>query len=162
MLATTPVSTGTTKTELYRLLEQQLRALIGDETDATANMANCAAMIFNSLPELNWAGFYLLKENELVLGPFQGQPACVRIALGAGVCGTAAKSRSILRVADVTKFGGHIACDINSKSEIVFPLLAGTDRLIGVLDLDSPKLNRFDHEDEAGLKALADFMASRL
>src|SRR4051812_1565664 len=108
MLATTPVSTGTTKTELYRLLEQQLRALIGDETDATANMANCAALIFNSLPELNWAGFYLLKENELVLGPFQGQPACVRIALGAGVCGTAVKSRSILRVADVTKFGGHI------------------------------------------------------
>src|ERR1700674_3938401 len=111
------------KEELYRGLSAQLSALIEGETDPVANMANCAALIFNSVPRLNWAGFYLLKGGELVLGPFQGKPACVRIALGRGVCGTAAESHSMLRVADVTKFPGHIACDSESRSEIVLPLL---------------------------------------
>src|SRR2546430_17402965 len=111
------------KKDLYRDLAAQLRALIEGETDPVANMANCAALIFNSVPRLNWAGFYLLKAGELVLGPFQGRTACVRIALGRGVCGTAAEKRSTLRVADVTKFEGHIACDGASRSEIVVPLL---------------------------------------
>ncbi len=122
MLASSDLS-NSTKPELYRELATQLRALTDDETDPVANMANCAALIFNSVPRLNWAGFYLLKGGELVLGPFQGQPACVRIALGRGVCGTAAESHSTLRVADVTKFPGHIACDSASRSEIVVPLL---------------------------------------
>ena len=125
-------------------------------------MANCAALIFNSVPRLNWAGFYLLKGGELVLGPFQGQPACVRIALGRGVCGTAAERRSTLRVADVAKFPGHIACDSASRSEIVVPMLTDDSHLIGVLDVDSPELDRFDAEDEAGLKVLAKMIAAKL
>src|SRR5438132_14283907 len=103
------------KADLYRNVAAQCRSLTDDETDSIANMANCAALIFNSVPRLNWAGFYLLKDEALVLGPFQGQPACVRIALGRGVCGTAAESRSILRVADLTKFPGHTACDSASR-----------------------------------------------
>ena len=151
-----------TKAELYHELEKQCRALIADETDAIANMANCAALIFNSVPRINWAGFYLLKGGELVLGPFQGQPACVRIALGRGVCGTAAESHSTLRVADVTKFPGHIACDSASRSEVVVPLLTEDSHLIGVLDVDSPELDRFDAEDEAGLSAIAKIIARRI
>ncbi|HEX7518301.1 MAG TPA: GAF domain-containing protein [Chthoniobacterales bacterium] len=151
-----------TKAELYRELAAQCHALIDDETDPVANMANGAALIFNSVPRLNWAGFYLLKGGELVLGPFQGQPACVRIALGRGVCGTAAESHSTLRVADVTKFPGHIACDIASRSEIVVPLLTEDSRLIGVLDVDSRELDRFDAEDEAGLTALANIIARKI
>ncbi|HWM24868.1 MAG TPA: GAF domain-containing protein [Chthoniobacterales bacterium] len=151
-----------TKADLYRELGEQLRALINDETDPVANMANCAALIFNSVPRLNWTGFYLLKGGELVLGPFQGQPACVRIALGRGVCGTAAESHSTLRVADVTKFPGHIACDSASRSEIVVPLLTDDSHLIGVLDVDSPELDRFDAEDEAGLSALAKIIARKI
>lgn len=151
-----------TKTELYRQLAAQLRSLTDDETDPVANMANCAALIFNSVPRLNWAGFYLLKGGELVLGPFQGQPACVRIAFGRGVCGTAAESHSVLRVADVTKFPGHIACDSASRSEIVVPLLTEDSHLIGVLDVDSPELDRFDAEDEAGLLTIAEIMAVKL
>jgi GAF domain-containing protein len=151
-----------TKADLYRELGEQLQALINDETDPVANMANCAALIFNSVPRLNWTGFYLLKGGELVLGPFQGQPACVRIALGRGVCGTAAESHSTLRVADVTKFPGHIACDTASRSEIVVPLLTGDSHLIGVLDVDSPEVDRFDAEDEAGLSALAKIIARRI
>jgi GAF domain-containing protein len=151
-----------TKAELYHELEKQCRALIADETDAIANMANCAALIFNSVPRINWAGFYLLKGGELVLGPFQGQPACVRIALGRGVCGTAAESHSTLRVADVTKFPGHIACDTASRSEVVVPLLTEDSHLIGVLDVDSPELDRFDAEDEAGLSAIAKIIARRI
>lgn len=151
-----------TKADLYRELGQQLQALIKDETDPVANMANCAALIFNSIPRLNWTGFYLLKGGELVLGPFQGQPACVRIALGRGVCGTAAETHSTVRVADVTKFPGHIACDSASRSEIVLPLLAEDSHLIGVLDLDSPELDRFDVEDEAGLSALAKIIARQI
>jgi L-methionine (R)-S-oxide reductase len=150
---------NSTKPELYRELAAQCQALIADETDPIANMANCAALIFNSVPRLNWAGFYLLKGGELVLGPFQGQPACVRIALGRGVCGTAAENRSTLRVADVTKFPGHIACDAASRSEVVVPLLTKDSQLIGVLDVDSPELDRFDSEDEAGLSAIAEIIA---
>lgn len=151
-----------TKADLYRELGEQLRALTNDETDPVANMANCAALIFNSVPRLNWAGFYLLKGGELVLGPFQGQPACVRIALGRGVCGTAAESHSTLRVADVTQFPGHLACDSASRSEIVVPLLTDDSHLIGVLDVDSPELDRFDSEDEAGLSILAKIIARKI
>ena len=154
--------TGTTKAELYRILEQQVRALTDDETDPIANMANCAALIFNSVPQLNWAGFYLLKGKELVLGPFQGQPACVRIPIGKGVCGTAARTQMTLRVSDVTNFDGHIACDSKSRSEIVVPLVKQESELIGVLDVDSPQVDRFDHEDEAGLKAIAAIMAQKI
>ena len=151
-----------TKAEFYRELAAQCRALIDNETDPIANMANCAALIFNSVPRLNWVGFYLLKGGELVLGPFQGQPACVRIALGRGVCGTAAESHSTLRVADVTQFPGHIACDSASRSEIVVPLLTEDSQLIGVLDIDSPELDRFDAEDEAGLSGLAKIIARKI
>ena len=158
----TPDLSASTKVELYQQLAAQLRSLTDDETDPIANMANCAALIFNSVPRLNWAGFYLLKGGELVLGPFQGQPACVRIAFGRGVCGTAAESHSTLRVDDVTKFPGHIACDSASRSEIVLPLLTKDSHLIGVLDLDSPDLARFDVEDEAGLLPIADIMAAKL
>jgi L-methionine (R)-S-oxide reductase len=150
---------NSTKAELYRDLAAQCQALIANETDPIANMANCAAVIFNSIPRLNWAGFYLLKGGELVLGPFQGQPACVRIALGRGVCGTAAENRATLRVADVTKFPGHIACDAASRSEVVVPLLTKDSQLIGVLDVDSPELDRFDSEDESGLSAIAEIIA---
>ena len=158
----TPDLSASTKAELYRQLAAQLRSLTDSETDPVANMANCAALIFNSVPRLNWAGFYLLKGGELVLGPFQGQPACVRIAFGRGVCGTAAESHSTLRVDDVSKFPGHIACDSASRSEIVLPLLTKDSHLIGVLDVDSPELDRFDADDEAGLSAIARIMAAKL
>ncbi|MDP9004893.1 MAG: GAF domain-containing protein [Verrucomicrobiota bacterium] len=150
------------KPELYEQLAAQLRALIDDETDPVANMANCAALIYHSVPRLNWAGFYLLKGGELVLGPFQGRPACIRIPIGRGVCGTAAETKTTLRVPDVTKFKGHIACDSASKSEIVVPMLTDDSHLIGVLDVDSPELDRFDAEDEAGFKILAGIMARKL
>ncbi len=150
------------KPELYEQLAAQLRSLIDDETDPVANMANCAALIYHSVPRLNWAGFYLLKGGELVLGPFQGRPACIRIPIGRGVCGTAAETKTTLRVPDVTKFKGHIACDSASKSEIVVPMLTDDSHLIGVLDVDSPELDRFDAEDEAGFKILAGIMARKL
>jgi L-methionine (R)-S-oxide reductase len=150
------------KAEFYRELVAQCNALIADEPDPIANMANCAAVIFHSLPKLNWAGFYLLKDGQLVLGPFQGKPACVRILLGSGVCGTAAKNRTTLRVDDVSKFPGHIACDSASRSEIVLPLLSKNSRLIGVLDIDSPELNRFDPEDETGLSSLAEVISRKV
>jgi L-methionine (R)-S-oxide reductase len=151
-----------TKAELYRELALQCGSLVDEETDPIANMANCAALIFNSVPRLNWAGFYLLKGAELVLGPFQGRPACVRIALGRGVCGTAAATQSTLRVGDVTKFPGHIACDSASRSEIVLPLLTEHSQLIGVLDVDSPELDRFDADDEAGLSVIAGIIARKI
>jgi L-methionine (R)-S-oxide reductase len=154
--------TKLSKPELYRELATQISALIQDETDAVANMANCAALIFNSIPRLNWAGFYLLKGGELVLGPFQGQPACIRIAIGDGVCGTAAETKTTLRVPDVTKFKGHITCDSASRSEIVVPMLTDDSHLLGVLDVDSPELDRFDAEDEAGLKVLAGIIARKI
>lgn len=138
---------------LYPDLEAQLRAMLTGERDWLANLANTAALIFHTLPDLNWAGFYLLRGNELVLGPFQGQPACVRIALGRGVCGTAAAGRRSIVVPDVHAFPGHIACDSASRSELVVPLLQG-GRLLGVLDLDSPSPARFDEEDRAGCERL--------
>src|SRR5438045_7277981 len=125
-------------------------------------MANCAALIFHSVPRLNWAGFYLLKGGELVLGPFQGRPACVRIAFGRGVVGTAAEKRTTIRVADVNEFPGHIACDSASRSEIVVPLVSDDSHLLGVLDVDSPELDCFDAEDEAGLTAIGKIIAAKL
>jgi L-methionine (R)-S-oxide reductase len=139
------------KAALYASVVAQTRALLEGERDAIANFANTAALLYHSLPDLNWVGFYLLKDGELVVGPFQGKPACVRIALGKGVCGTAAARRTTVIVRNVHEFAGHIACDSASNSEIVVPLLRGTE-LIGVLDLDSPKFARFDADDQAGLE----------
>ena len=139
---------------LYQEVLALARALFEGERDATANAANLAALLFHSLPDLNWAGFYWLKGGELVLGPFQGKPACVRIALGRGVCGTAARDAATIVVPDVNAFPGHIACDTASRSEVVVPVLRG-GRVIGVLDLDSPRLARFTEEDARGLEALA-------
>jgi L-methionine (R)-S-oxide reductase len=150
------------KPQLSRELATQIAALIEGETDAVANMANCAALIFNSLPDVNWAGFYLLKGCELVVGPFQGKPACVRIALGRGVVGTAAEKRTTIRVADVNEFPGHIVCDSASRSEIVVPLVTHDSHLLGVLDVDSPELDRFDAEDEAGLRTIGKIIAAKL
>jgi GAF domain-containing protein len=150
------------KAELFRELASQITALIQDETDPIANMANCAAVIFHSVPKLNWAGFYLLKGGELVLGPFQGRVACVRIAFGRGVVGIAAEKRTTIRVADVNQFPGHIACDTASKSEIVVPLLSSDSHLLGVLDVDSPELNRFDADDEEGFGAIGKIISAKL
>ena len=150
------------KPELYRELTTQISALIRDETDPVANMANCAAVLFNSVPGLNWVGFYLLKGGELVLGPFQGRPACVRIAFGRGVVGTAAEKRTTIRVANVNEYPGHIVCDSASKSEIVVPLVSDDSHILGVLDVDSPELERFDAEDEEGLRAIGKIIAARL
>lgn len=138
----------------YTDLARDLRALLSGERDLVANAANTAALIWEALPDLNWAGFYLYKSGELVLGPFQGKPACVRIAMGKGVCGTAAQRRATVLVEDVHAFPGHIACDSASNSEIVLPLLRGAE-LLGVLDLDSPKHARFTNEDARGLEGLA-------
>ena len=153
MTFTLEESKATTKTELYDELAAQLRALLEGETDFIANAANFAALIYHAVPDLNWAGFYLLKGNELVLAPFQGKPACVRVKIGTGVCGAAAVRRETVIVKNVHEFPGHIACDAASNSEIVVPLIVG-ESLLGVLDLDSPLLNRFDREDRAGLERL--------
>jgi GAF domain-containing protein len=142
------------KAEQYEQLAEQARALLHGESDRIANAANLSALINQSLPDLNWVGFYFYDGRELVVGPFQGLPACVRIPLGKGVCGTAAQSRRTQRVADVDAFPGHIACDSASRSEIVVPLVRGGE-LVGVLDVDSPRLDRFDGEDQAGLETLA-------
>lgn len=131
----------------YQILLKQVKALIEDEKDLIANLANSAALLNQFLPEINWVGFYLLKENELVLGPFQGLPACIRIPIGKGVCGTAVSERKTKRIADVHQFPGHIACDAASQSEIVVPLIVN-DEVIGVLDIDSPHTNRFDQLDQ--------------
>ena len=147
------------KPGLYAELAQSLQGLLAGEPDATANMANMAALLFLSLPDLNWAGFYRLVGTELVLGPFQGKPACVRLPLGKGVCGTAAVRRETVVVPDVHAFPGHIACDAASRSEIVVPLIK-EGRLVGVLDLDSPVLNRFDGADAAGLERLANLLVA--
>ncbi|MBB6099007.1 GAF domain-containing protein [Deinobacterium chartae] len=145
---------GLPKPEQYAELVQQLRGLLEGERDSIANLANASALLYHSLEGLNWAGFYLHRGDELVLGPFQGKVACVRLALGRGVCGTAAASRTTQVVEDVHAFPGHIACDPASRSEIVVPLIQG-DRLIGVLDIDSPQLSRFDAQDREGLEAFA-------
>jgi len=147
------ISTDLPKPELYAQLEQELRSLVAGEPDLIANLANVSALLFHSLPDLNWAGFYLLRNGELVVGPFQGKPACVRIALGKGVCGTAAAQRSTVIVADVHEFPGHIACDSASNSEVVVPLIR-EGQLLGVLDIDSPQFGRFDAEDQEGLERL--------
>jgi L-methionine (R)-S-oxide reductase len=141
------------KAILYAELASQIESLLSGETDAIANLANAAAAIYHSLPELNWAGFYLTRGNELVLGPFQGRPACVRIPVGKGVCGTAALRRTSILVPDVDAFPGHIACDTASRSELVVPLVHDTT-LIGVMDLDSPLTARFDAGDQAGCETL--------
>ncbi|MBO6046240.1 MAG: GAF domain-containing protein [Erysipelotrichaceae bacterium] len=132
----------------------QLMALIEDEPDIIANMANISAWLNDELDRINWVGFYLMKNNELVLGPFQGHPACTHIALGRGVCGTSAKTKTTQRVADVHQFPGHIACDSQSRSEIVIPLIK-EDQIIGVLDIDSPELDRFSQSDQDNLEAIA-------
>src|SRR5499427_9382732 len=137
----------------YARLAQELSGLLAGESDRIANAANSAALIFAALPEINWAGFYFLRGGELVLGPFQGKPACVRIALGHGVCGAAAVQRRTLVVPDVQKFPGHIACDPASRAEVVVPLLAGAT-LLGVLDIDSARAGRFDDADARGLEGL--------
>ncbi len=142
------------KAEQYAQLIDQARGLMFGEADRTANAANLSALAYHALPDLNWVGFYFFDGKELVVGPFQGLPACVRIAIGRGVCGTAAATRQTQVVPDVEAFPGHIACDSASRSEVVVPLFKG-DTLIGVFDIDSPKLNRFDDEDRKGLEALA-------
>ena len=139
------------KSELYRSLAEQAEALLAGEADLVANAANLSSLVFHTLPELNWAGFYFLRDGELVVGPFQGKPACVRIAVGHGVCGTAAQERRTIVVPDVHEFPGHIACDPASRSEIVVPVIRDGE-LIGVLDLDSPVRERFDADDAAGLE----------
>jgi GAF domain-containing protein len=148
------------KAELYANLVAQLRSLLEGEHDFIANAANFCALLYHSLPDLNWAGFYLQKDGELVLGPFQGKPACVRIAIGSGVCGTAAEQRQTIIVDNVHEFPGHIACDSASNSEIVVPLIKH-EGLIGVLDLDSPLFGRFDDEDAQGLNELAEIFIEK-
>ncbi|ATU71814.1 histidine kinase [Komagataeibacter rhaeticus] len=138
-----------------------IASMLATETDLIANMANVAALIYEALPDLNWAGFYLWKDGQLVLGPFQGRVACTRIASGRGVCGTAARDRVTQVVPDVHDFPGHIACDAASASEIVVPVLAG-DRLLGVLDVDSPRRDRFTHADQAMLEAVVALLVRSL
>jgi len=152
---------ASSKAELYHDLHAALDALTADEPDMIANMANAAALIWQYLPDLNWSGFYRLVDGELVLGPFQGKPACIRIAIGAGVCGAAAKTRETQLVEDVHAFPGHIACDAASRSELVVPIVH-EGALIGVLDLDSPSPARFDAEDAAGCEALIRLLAPRI
>lgn len=152
---------SSSKSTLYADLLSVARAIVAGETDPIANMANVAALVWQFLPDLNWAGFYRMIGDELVLGPFQGKAACIRIPVGKGVCGTAALTQSTQCVADVHSFPGHIACDAASASEIVVPVMLG-DRLLAVLDLDSPVLGRFDETDAAGLEALCRAIAPSL
>ena len=142
------------KPEQYAQLAAQAEALLAGEHDRIANAANLSALVYHALPELNWAGFYFFDGTELVVGPFQGLPACVRIALDKGVCGAAARTRTTQRIADVHAFPGHIACDAASRSELVVPLVHD-GALVGVLDLDSPVPDRFDVDDQAGIEAIA-------
>ncbi|HET9146240.1 MAG TPA: GAF domain-containing protein [Sphingomicrobium sp.] len=146
---------------MYRDLAAALEGLMAGESDAVANMANAAALIWETLPDVNWVGFYRNIDGELVVGPFQGRPACIRIKFGEGVCGAAARSRQVQRVEDVNAFPGHIACDSASKSEIVVPLIRDGE-LIGVLDIDSPKTGRFTEEDEAGCIRLGEILSKAL
>jgi GAF domain-containing protein len=146
---------------MYRDLASALEGLVADETDAVANMANAAALIWETLPDINWAGFYRNVDGELVLGPFQGRPACIRIKFGDGVCGAAAATRQVQRVEDVNAFPGHVACDSASASEIVVPLIRDGE-LIAVLDIDSPKRGRFSEEDEAGCVRLGEILSKAI
>jgi L-methionine (R)-S-oxide reductase len=155
------INTALPKAGFYQELAAQARSLLDGESNQIANAANLSALIFNSLPDLNWAGFYFAIDGELVVGPFQGKPACVRIAMGKGVCGRAAQTRETQVVPDVDAFPGHIACDSASRSEIVVPLQTAHGDLIGVLDIDSPVLARFDDDDRRGLEEVAQiFIAS--
>ncbi len=150
-----------TDPEFYPDLARQAQALLAGENDPIANAANLSALLFHALPTINWAGFYFMREDQLVLGPFQGFPACVRIQLGQGVCGTAARTGQIQRVDDVHEFPGHIACDAASRSEIVIPLFRD-GKVMGVLDIDSPEPGRFSVKDQAGLEVLARLFESSL
>jgi GAF domain-containing protein len=154
MFQVSTASSQLSKPAQYEELVAQARSLLADESDRIANAANFSSLVFNSLEGLNWAGFYFFDGVELVVGPFQGKPACVRIALGKGVCGTAAQTRTTQVVRDVHEFPGHIACDSASQSEIVVPLIAADGTLIGVWDVDSPLVARFDDEDAKGMEAL--------
>ncbi|MGV8941004.1 MAG: GAF domain-containing protein [Lysobacter sp.] len=149
------------KPEQYADLAAQVRALLTGERDRVANAANLSALVYHALPALNWVGFYFYDGRELVVGPFQGQPACVRIPLDKGVCGAAASTRQTQRVADVNAFPGHIACDSASRSEVVVPLVRG-DELIGVFDIDSPQPDRFDADDQRGMEAIAQIFLESL
>lgn len=151
----------TNKTEFYRDLLAQAKALLADETDPIANMANISALLFNALGQVNWVGFYRVLDEELVLGPFQGKIACIRIPLGVGVCGTAAQTVTTLRIDDVHQFDGHIACDAASNSEIVIPVQLKGDT-IAVLDIDSTRFERFDQEDQNGLESIVKVFAQSL
>ena len=152
---------ATDKATLYRDLASAVQGLVTGEPDPIANMANAAAVIFETLPDVNWVGFYRNVAGELVLGPFQGRPACIRIPFGSGVCGVAAATRQVQRVDDVNAFPGHIACDSASNSEIVVPLIRDGE-LVGVLDIDSPKAGRFSEEDEAGVIKLGEILSKVL
>ncbi len=157
-----PVEPGTPKVKLYQQICEQLNELLGNETNFVANAANTSALLFQSMPDVNWVGFYIAEGRELVLGPFQGKPACVRIPFGKGVCGTAASKQKTLVVPDVNRFPGHVACDTASQSEIVVPLL-NWGRVLGVLDIDSPTLNRFDDDDREGIESVvAVFVGSQV
>jgi len=149
------------KATMYRDLASALEGLVAGEPDAIANMANASALIYETLPDVNWVGFYRNVDGELVLGPFQGRPACIRMTFDQGVCGAAAKTRQVQRVEDVNAFPGHIACDSASKSEIVVPLIRDGE-VLGVLDIDSPKNARFTAEDEAGVVKLAEILTKVL
>ncbi|WP_295497834.1 GAF domain-containing protein [Sphingorhabdus sp. EL138] len=155
------INASAPKAELYAELVRAADALTGDEPDAVANMANIAALLWEYLPDVNWTGFYRVVDGELVLGPFQGKVACIRIPLGTGVCGTAAQSGETQLVADVHAFPGHIACDAISASELVVPVQRN-GKVIAVIDLDSPTLNRFDAEDAKGVEILAEIIADRI
>ncbi|QUM86465.1 MULTISPECIES: GAF domain-containing protein [unclassified Moritella] len=149
------------KIQLYQRLAQQADALMAEETNLIANLANLSALLFMELEDINWAGFYLYENDELVLGPFQGLPACIRIPVGRGVCGTAASTLQTQLVTDVHDFPGHIACDAASNSEIVVPIVIN-DKLIGVLDIDSPSIGRFDNDDLMGAELLVNQLVKRL
>ncbi len=160
MFAISPIA-GETKADFHRQLRGQLSALLDGESDPVANAANTCALIFHTMPQLNWAGFYFLQSpDQLLLGPFQGKPACVRIAVGRGVCGTAVARGTSVLVEDVNAFPGHIACDAESRSELVVPLIR-RGHVFGVLDLDSPIAGRFDLEDQAGIEAMAAIYVER-
>jgi GAF domain-containing protein len=166
MFAAVPLSNAAdsgSKADFYRDLDRQLGGLLDGESDPLANTANFSALVFLMLADLNWAGFYFLRGDDLVLGPFQGKPACVRIPVlpaPRGVCGTAASERRTLLVADVHAFPGHIACDAASNSEIVIPLLVN-EAVVGVLDIDSPRLGRFDEDDRHGLEAMVNTLLAK-
>ncbi|WP_275425514.1 GAF domain-containing protein [Saliniradius amylolyticus] len=149
------------KAELYDEIVQQAQALIDGEPDRVANLANISALLWMKLPDINWAGFYLAHGEQLVLGPFQGKPACVRIPIGRGVCGTGAQQRQVQRIDDVHQFEGHIACDAASNAEIVLPIQVDGE-LFGVLDIDSPLIGRFDADDQAGLEKLVSILEAQL